>query len=205
MTTLFLIRHASCSGLGHTLWGRTANITLDLKGELQVQRLVERFKDVPLDAIYSSPMERALQTAEPLARNAKLEIRESQALNEIDFGDWTGKTFEELSTDEVWRRFNTRRSGTTIPGGESFLEVQNRIVKELNTIANEHPNTRVAIVTHADTIRAAVVYFAAIPIDLIERIEISPCSVSVVALDDESVTLLTINNTSELEYGLLAL
>lgn len=94
MTTFFLIRHASCSGLGLTLWGRTPNITLDSKGELQSQRLAERFKDVALDAIYSSPMERARQTAETLARNAKLEVMESQALNEIDFGDWTGKTFE---------------------------------------------------------------------------------------------------------------
>lgn len=200
MTTLFLIRHASCSGLGLRLWGRTANITLDLKGELQAQRLVDRFKDVALDAIYSSPMERALQTAEPLARNANLEVKESQALNEIDFGDWTGKTFDELSGDAVWRRFNTRRSGTAIPGGESFLEVQNRTVKELNAIASRHANGRVAIVTHADVIRAAVVTFSAMPVDLIERIEISPCSVSAVALDDDSVTLLTINNTSDLAH-----
>lgn len=197
MTVLFLIRHASCSGLGLTLWGRTANITLDLKGELQAQRLAERFKDVKLDAIYSSPMERALQTAEPLARNANLEVKESQALNEIDFGDWTGKTFDELSSDDVWRRFNTRRSATAIPGGESFLEVQNRIVKELNTIASRHVNGRVAVVTHADVIRAAVLNFSGMPVDLIERIEISPCSVTAVALDDERVTLLTINNTSE--------
>jgi len=200
MTVFFLIRHASCSGLGLTLWGRTANVTLDLKGELQAQRLAERFREVALDAIYSSPMERALQTAEPLARNAKLEVKQNPALNELDFGDWTGKTFEELSSDEVWRHFNTRRSVTTIPGGESFLEVQNRIVKELNAIASRHADGRVAIVTHADVIRAAILSFSAIPVDLIERIEISPCSVSVVALDDERVTLLTINNTIELTH-----
>jgi probable phosphoglycerate mutase len=186
--------------LGLRLWGRTANITLDLKGELQAQRLADRFQDVALAAIYSSPMERALQTAEPLARKAKLEVRESTALNEIEFGDWTGKTFDELSGDEVWRRFNARRSVTTIPGGESFLEVQNRIVKELNTIASRHGDARVAIVTHADVIRAGVVYFCAMPVDLIDRVAISPCSVSVVALDEESVTLLTINNTCELSH-----
>ena len=199
MTKFFLIRHASCSGLGLTLWGRTAGITLDSKGELEAQRLVDRFKDVKLDAIYSSPMERALQTAEPLARSARLEVQVTQALNEIDFGEWTGKTFEELSSDDVWRLFNTRRSVTTIPGGESFLEVQNRIVKELNAIAGRHAEGRVAIVTHADVIRAAVVSFCAIPVDLIDRIEISPCSVSVVAIDEENVTLLTINNMLELD------
>jgi probable phosphoglycerate mutase len=186
--------------LGVSLWGRTAGVTLDSKGELDAQRLAERFKDVPLDAIYSSPMERALQTAEPLARNARLEVQESERLNEIDFGEWTGKTFEELSSDETWRLFNTRRSVTTIPGGESFLEVQNRIVKELNAIATRHTDARVAVVTHADVIRAAVVHFSAMPVDLIDRIEISPCSVSVVALDKANVTLLTINNMRELVH-----
>lgn len=89
---------------------------------------------------------------------------------------------------------------TTIPGGESFLEVENRIVKELNTIASRHANARVAIVTHADVIRAAIVNFSAMPVDLIERIEISPCSVSVVALDKNNATLMTINNTLELGH-----
>lgn len=199
MTTFFLIRHASCSGLGHTLWGRTPGIYLNEKGEMQAQNLAERFKDVTLDAIYSSPLERALQTAEALARNMKLEVKKSAAANEINFGDWAGKTFEELSGDEQWRRFNSYRSMTTIPGGESFLEVQNRIVKEVDQLALQHGKARVAIVSHADVIRAAVAYLLATPIDLIDRFEISPCSVSVVALDKNNATLLTINNESSLD------
>jgi broad specificity phosphatase PhoE len=127
-----------------------------------------------------------------------LEVRKNPALNEIDYGDWTGKTFETLSTDERWRRFNSCRSMTTVPNGESFLEVQNRVVKELDVLSHQHADARVAVVSHADVIRAAVAYFAATPIDLIERIEISPCSVSVVALDNACATLLTINNRCEL-------
>ncbi|HKG47891.1 MAG TPA: histidine phosphatase family protein [Pyrinomonadaceae bacterium] len=199
MTTFFLIRHASCSGLGQTLWGRKPGICLNEKGEMQARRLADRFKDVTLDAIYSSPLERALQTADVLARNLNLEVKQSAAANEINFGDWAGKTFEELSSDERWRRFNSYRSMTTIPGGESFLEVQNRIVKEIEVLALQHGNARVAIVSHADVIRAAVAYFSGTPIDMIDRFEISPCSVSVVAVDTDNATLLTINNESELD------
>ena len=198
MTTFFLIRHASCNGLGQTLWGRTPGICLSEKGQVQAQRLADRFKNVTLNAIYSSPLDRALQTAEPIARGVKLEVRKSEAANEINFGDWTGQTFESLSSDRRWRHFNNYRSMTMIPGGESFLEVQNRIVKELETLAEQHGKARIAIVSHADVIRAAVAYFAATPIDLIDRFEILPCSVSVVAVNDDNATLLTINNMGEL-------
>jgi len=198
VTTFFLIRHASCSGLGQKLWGRTPGVCLNEKGKLQAQRLAQRFNGIKLQALYSSPLERAVETAETVARSMKLEIKKSYALNEIDYGEWTGKTFEILSTDERWRRYNSRRSTTIIPGGESFLEVQNRVVKELDVLSHQHANARVALVSHADIIRAAVAYFTATPIDMIERIEISPCSVSVLALDEESATLLTINNRCEL-------
>jgi broad specificity phosphatase PhoE len=198
VTTFFLIRHASCNGLGQTLWGRTPNICLDEKGEMQAQRLADRFDNVMLSAVYSSPLERALQTADVLARKMKLEVKKSAAANEINFGEWTGKSFDELSSDNQWRRFNSFRSLTTIPGGESFLEVQNRIVKEVEALAQQHGKANVAIVSHADVIRAAVAYFSAIPIDMIERFTISPCSVSVVAVNDDNATLLTINNTGDL-------
>jgi probable phosphoglycerate mutase len=198
MTTFFLIRHAACGGLGQTLWGRTPNVCLNEKGKLQAQRLAQRFEGIKLQALYSSPLERALETAQTLAHSMNLEIKKNAALNEIDFGDWTGKTFEMLSTDERWRRFNSCRSMATVPNGESFLEVQNRVVQELGVLSRQHANASVALVSHADVIRAVVGYFAATPTDLIERIEILPCSVSVVALDNACATLLTINNTCEL-------
>ena len=198
MTTFFLIRHASCNGLGQTLWGRTPRVCLTETGRFQAQRLAERFNGLKLQAIYSSPLERAIDTAETLARSMNVEVKKSPALNEIDYGDWTGKTFEILSTDERWRRYNARRSTTIIPGGESFLDVQNRVVRELDMLSHQHANAGVALVSHADVIRAAVAYFTATPIDMIERIEISPCSVSVLALDEESAKLLTINNRCEL-------
>lgn len=198
MTTFFLIRHASCTGLGQTLWGRTPGVCLNETGKLEAQRLAERFRGVALQAIYSSPLERAVETAETIARTMNLEINKNPAFDEIDFGEWTGKTFDTLASDEHWRQFNSIRSMTTIPGGESFLEVQTRVVTELERLASQHNNTQVAIVSHADVIKAAVGYFAATPIDLLQRIEISPCSVSIVAMDKDSTRLLTINNTCAL-------
>jgi broad specificity phosphatase PhoE len=193
MTTFFLIRHASCDGLGQTLWGRTPGIRLNEQGRLQAQRLAKRFEGMKFDKIYSSPLERALETAEPIARAMKLEVRKSDALNEIDFGEWSGKTFEQLDSDERWRHFNSCRSTASVPGGESFLEVQNRVLKEIDRLAHEHRDARVAIVSHADPIKAVIGYFAATPIDLIQRFEISPCSVSVITLDEEGPRISRIN------------
>ena len=198
MTAFFLIRHASCDGLGRTLWGRTPGICLNEEGRLQARQLAERFEGMKFDAIYSSPLERALETAEPIARGMKLEVRKSEALNEIDFGEWSGKTFEELHSDERWRHFNSRRSTASVPSGESFLEVQNRVVKKIDRLTREHREGRVAIISHADPIKALVGYFASTPIDLIQRIEISPGSVSVISIDEENVTLLAINNRAKL-------
>ena len=199
MTTFFLIRHASCNGLGRTLWGRTPGICLNEKGKLQAQQLAERFSGITVQAIYSSPLERAVETAETLARQMKLEVYKNPELNEIHFGDWTGKSFDELSSDELWRRFNSERAATRIPGGESFLDVQNRAVTALYALYSQNSNGNVAIVSHADVIKAAVGYFTVTPIDLLQRIEISPCSVSIIAIDNESARLLTVNNRCELD------
>lgn len=198
MTTFFLIRHGSCAGLGETLWGRTAEVCLNEDGKAQAQRLAERFSAVKLDAIYSSPLERALETAEAIARFAKLEVKQNPAFNEIDFGDWTGKSFDVLSRDERWGGFNTRRSVTTIPGGESFLDVQARVVAELERLSQQHADAQLAIVSHADVIKAAVGYVAGTPIDLLQRIEISPSSVSVIALDKDGPRLLSVNSQCQL-------
>ena len=194
MTTFYLVRHGACDGLGEMLWGRRAGVCLNQEGKAQVQRLAEHFKGVKLDAVYSSPLERALETAEAIARVAKLEINQSHAFNEVDFGEWSGKPFEALARDERWRRFNTHRSVTRIPAGESFLEVQTRVVAEFERLSEQHANASVAIVSHADVIKAAVGYVAGTPIELLQRFEISPGSVSIIATDEDGIKLLAVNS-----------
>ena len=198
MTTFFLVRHASCEGLGQTIWGRTGGICLNEQGRTEAQQLAERFTSVKLDALYSSPLERARETAEALARVAQLEIQPNAAFNEIDFGEWSGKSFATLSNDERWRRFNTQRSLAQIPGGESFIDVQARAINELEKLRERHGEARVAIVSHADVIRAIVSYVAGAPIDFWQRLGISPSSVTIVASDEHGTKLLAVNNKSEL-------
>ena len=200
MTTFYLIRHGACAGIGEKLWGRSAGVCLNDEGKQQAQQLAERFKNVALDAVYSSPLERALETAEAIARAARLEVKQLAAFNEINFGEWTGKSLDELSRDERWQRFNNQRSVANVPGGESFLDVQARVVAELGRLSQQHPNAGVAIVSHADVIKAAVGYVAGTHIDLLQRIEISPCSVSVIVTDTNGPRLLTANSTNELGH-----
>jgi len=198
MTTFFLVRHGSCDGLGEMMWGRTAGVCLNNEGKAQAQRLGERFNGLELAAVYSSPLERALETAAAIARPAGIEIKQHQAFNEIDFGEWSGKSLAGLAGDDRWRRFNTQRSVTKIPGGESFLDVQARVVSGLEQLSEHHDEAQLVIVSHADVIKAAVGYVTATPIDLLQRIEISPCSVSTIAIDKHGPRLLGVNNRSEL-------
>ena len=183
MTTFFLIRHGACDGLGRTLWGRTPGVCLNEEGKVQAQQLAGRFRGITLRAIYSSPLERALETAETLARENKLEVHKDQSFNEIHFGHWTGKSLDVLAGDECWHRFNSEREATRIPGGESFLEVQNRAVTALYSLHSQNDNANVAIISHADVIKAAIAYFKSVPIDVLQRIEVSPCSVNVIAIE----------------------
>ena len=143
-----------------------------------------------LDAIYSSPLERARETAEAIARVAKLEVKQSLAFNEIDFGDWSGQSLAALDRDDRWHRFNTQRNITRIPGGELFLEVQARAVSELERLSQHHAGGRVVIVSHADVIKAVLGYVGGAPVERIQQMEIWPCSVSIVALDEHDVSLL---------------
>ena len=113
-------------------------------------------------------------------------------------GEWSGLTFEELDRRPEWRQFNTVRSMTRVPGGETMLELQARMVNELESVRKRHPDRQVAVVSHADPIRAAVCYFAGIPLDFSNRIAIDPASVSVVELDGDAPRLVRLNHTGDL-------
>jgi broad specificity phosphatase PhoE len=190
MTTFYLVRHGSCDGLGEIIWGRTPGIFLNREGRIEAQRLAADFHKVQLDAIYSSPLERARETAEAIGRVARIEVRESLAFNEIDFGEWSGKSLAALSKDERWRCFNTQRSTTRIPGGELFFEVQARAIAELERFSRRHRNGRVVIVSHADVIKSVLGYVGGTPIDQVQQMEIWPCSVSIVAFDEHDALML---------------
>lgn len=184
MTTFFLIRHAQCDGVGHVLWGRTQDVHLNEDGVSAACLLAQRITQHRLDAIYSSPLERAVETAEKIARRSGIDtVNISESLNELDFGEWTGETVESLENDPVWRNFNTVRSDTPIPGGESIHDAQSRVVDELKQLSAKHENGNVAVVSHADVIKVALAYFVGLDVDKLDQIDIAPCSVTLLRLD----------------------
>ena len=198
MTRFFLIRHATNDTVGKLIAGRSAGIHLNEEGNIQAQKLAARLASVPLKAIYTSPLERAIETAQPLAELQNLSPMICDDLTEINFGEWTGKKLEELENDPAFQLFNSFRSCSPIPGGESMPEVQLRMIKGLQKLTNNHPNGVVAVVSHGDLIKAAIAYYSGIPLDLFQRIEISPASVSIIDVYDDSVKIMGVNYTGEI-------
>lgn len=197
-TTFYLIRHGTTDAIGRRLTGRTARVHLNSQGREEAALLAQRFKNVPLQAVFSSPIERAVETAEPLARAANLPVQLVGDLTEVEFGEWTGRSFQELSEDPEWRRFNQVRSLTPVPGGEDALEMQNRVVGWIEKIRRLHPGGRIAAVSHRDPLKAAVVFYSGLHLDMIERFEIDPASVTVLRTDDEGACVLSLNNVMAL-------
>jgi probable phosphoglycerate mutase len=201
MATFYLIRHGAHDLLGRAMAGRMPGVHLNADGQRQAEQLAERLAAAPIRAIYSSPLERARETAAPLAARLGQPVQISEALGEIDFGDWTGHTFEELREIPRWQQFNSYRSGTRIPQGELMLEAQARIVGEMERLRELHSHDHIGIVGHADVIKAAVAYYLGVPLDLFQRIEISPGSVSIVTLSDYGPRVLRVNDTGELRIS----
>jgi broad specificity phosphatase PhoE len=185
MTTFFLIRHAHCDGVGQVLWGRRRGVHLSEDGRGAARVLAERVAQNRLDAIYSSPLERAVETAEEIAKHSdRVPVRIIESLNELDFGEWTGESIESLDPDPLWQRFNSVRARTPIPGGESILDAQARIVDELKRLTVKHEDGQVAVVSHADMIKIALAYFANLDVDRPDLFNVPPCSVSVLQLTE---------------------
>ena len=198
MTTLLLIRHAAHGLLGRTLAGRMPGVHLSEEGKAQAERLAERLSHLPIDAIYSSPLERARETAEPVARRLGLRVQVSEEINELDLGDCTGSDFDQVEGDQRWRYFNSYRSGTRIPGGETMLETQVRAVAKMERLRLAHPGGTVVVVTHGDVIRALMGYYMGSPLDLFLRFEISPASLSIVKLHEYGPQVMLMNYTGDL-------
>ena len=192
-TTTLLIRHAHTDAIGHWLCGRAAGVHLSAEGHAQADRLGRALSSIPLAAIYTSPLERAAETADALARYQAVPVQKCDALSEIEFGAWTGQRFAELERDAEWRTFNERRSQAIVPGGERPQEVQARILAALQKLGAAHTGHTIAVVSHGDVLRFAVLHYAGIPLDEYHRIEIHPASVSALRLSPGAPRMLYVN------------
>jgi len=180
MTTLLLIRHGLNDLVERVIAGWQPGVHLNETGRAQAAQLADQLAAAPLRALYSSPLERARETAAPLAARLGLPVQINADLGELEFGEWTGRTLAELENDAQWRRFNTLRSLTRVPGGALMLETQARMVAALERLRGEHPHEMIAVFSHGDPIRAALAHYLGIPLDLFQRLEISPASRSLV-------------------------
>jgi broad specificity phosphatase PhoE len=198
MARFLLIRHASHDLLGRALAGRMPGVHLNQQGRREAELLATRLSRELLAAVYSGPLERARETAAPAAEMLGLELRIAPELDELDLGDWTGLSFQELEAAPGWREFNTFRSGTRPPNGERMLDAQARITGLMERLASQSPDAAIALVSHCDVLRAAIVRYLGMPLDHFLRIEISPASVTTVELHPWGPQVLCLNDTSHL-------
>jgi broad specificity phosphatase PhoE len=183
MIRILLIRHGSTDLLGRVLYGRLPGVHLNQEGRQQARAAGLALKTrYTIDAVVSSPLERATETARLIADPQGLDVASDENLNEVDCGSWIGKPFPELNQLEDWRQFNQLRSLTRAPRGESLLEVQARAWKSLEDIHARHQDETVAAITHGDVIRSLLLLLLGMPLDHILRLEVGPASVSEIAL-----------------------
>jgi broad specificity phosphatase PhoE len=180
-----LVRHGMCAAVGHTLAGRAPGMSLDDVGRRQATALAHDLADAGAAAIYTSPLERAMETACAIGARAGVTVTPLQALIEMDVGEWTGRTLTELDADagDAWRRHNVFRSASRAPRGELQLEVQARAVAALLDLLQRHASDTVIAVTHAEVIRAVLGHWLGVPIDLQRRIDVAPASVTTIELE----------------------
>jgi probable phosphomutase (TIGR03848 family) len=207
---VLLVRHGKTPTTGKVLPGRAPGLHLSDEGRAQAEAVGGRMaamvasgRRAPV-AIYASPLERTMETARPIARQLGLRVRSDRGLLECEFGAWTGARLTSLAKKPEWRQVQQWPSGFRFPGGESFLEMQERMSSALARLIERHPGETVVAVSHADPIKAAVASAAGTPLDLFQRLVVSPCSVSALSFTAGGPHVLAVNSTASLDELALA-
>lgn len=196
-TLVLLVRHGQTPTTGVTLPGRTPGLHLAAKGRREAAALAERLRRVPgVAAVYASPLERARETAAPIAATRRLPVLVEPGLNDCDSGQWTGARLRRLSRTPEWRIVQRHPSGFRFPGGESFVEMQARVTSALGRLVASHRGQTVVAVSHGDPIKAAVAHALGTHLDLFQRIVISTASVTGIVYWPEGPVVLTVNSTA---------
>jgi broad specificity phosphatase PhoE len=192
MTVFHLVRHGSHDLLGRVLVGR-GPVALSAQGAAEAAATANALAAAGLAAVFSSPQQRAMQTAQAIAAQVGLPVETLAGIDEIDMGAWTGATFEALHAEAAWQAFNIFRGTAQIPGGETMLAAQTRAIAALLQVQVCHPHGAVAMVSHADVIKGILAHALGMPLDMMGRIEIGPASRSIVELYDRAVMVRAIN------------
>lgn len=195
-TRVILVRHGQTPTTGKTLPGRAPGLHLSDTGRSQARAVADRIREISrVDAIYSSPLERTRETAAPIAKVLGLRTRMDRGLVECDFGDWTGAELSKLMKLPEWSTVQKSPSVFRFPHGESFVEMQTRMVSAIEKLCALHRGETIVCVSHADPIKAALAHALGTHIDLFQRIVVSTCSVSVLHYTSAGPIVLAVNST----------
>ncbi len=199
-TTYFLlVRHGENDWVGtDRLAGRTPGVHLNETGQKQAEQLAELLATQPIAAVYSSPLDRCMQTAEPLAKALGLSVVAEPGVLEVDYGEWQAGHLKELSKLPGWQRVQHYPSTFRFPQGETLREVQSRAVSTIERLRDAHPDQVVAIFSHGDVIRTTIAHYFGTPLDLFQRVHISTASISTLAFFNETPAVLNVNYRPEL-------
>jgi broad specificity phosphatase PhoE len=183
MTRILLIRHGTTGVMYDRLCGRTPGISLSELGRREAEQMSRWVvREHTISSIYSSPLERASETAGILSQHCAVPVCAVDALNEVDCGSWTGTAFCELNGNPEWSAYNRIRSITGAPGGEDMISVQQRAWTAIQSLSGLHPGSTIAVVSHGDVIRSILLLLLGMPLDHILRLEIAPASASKISL-----------------------
>ena len=197
-TLVLLVRHGATPTTGKVLPGRAKGLSLSEVGRAQADAAATRIAGLgKVAAVYASPLERTRQTAAPIGRATHNRVRTNRNLLECDFGDWTGKKLSALRKLPEWTTVQGAPSRFRFPGGESFAEMQLRITSGIDAIVADHPGARIVAVSHADPIKAAVAQALGTPLDLFQRIVVSPCSVTAILYGAGAPVVLAVNSMGD--------
>jgi broad specificity phosphatase PhoE len=198
VTVFYLLRHGEHVLRGRVLAGRMPGVGLSARGRAEIAAVADRLAGEEIEALYSSPLQRARETAEILSERLELPIQYREDVLELDFGEWTGLTFDEVRADQRWQAWSNCRSIATVPSGESMREVQERTVKAVLDLHRTHRDATVVVVSHGDVIRAALLFALGMPLDLYSRIEVGLASINTIHIDDSGIRVLAINEPPRL-------
>ena len=198
MTIIYLIRHADNEFINQgKLAGWLPGIHLTAHGISQAEALAQSLTKVKFKAVYASPLDRAMETAEPIARSKGLEVIPRIGLGETQYGRWQGQSFKVLRRKKLWSIVHHTPTLARFPEGESFTEAQARVVAEIESLRVKHkqPKAIFACVSHADTIKLAIAHYIGLPLDLYNRLTVEPASVSILAIGKSHTRLIRLNDT----------
>ncbi|MGA2504565.1 MAG: histidine phosphatase family protein [Anaerolineales bacterium] len=194
MPTLLLIRHGENDYLAkNKLPGHIPGIHLNKRGKEQAADLDQSLRKLPIKAIYCSPLERAVETAQPLAKSLKLDIQIRPDLTDGDVGEWAGRSWKVLRRNKLWKIIQENPSQFQFPGGESFIQIQERVVASLEAIAGGYKNEMIAVVFHADPIKLGVAHYLGLPLDNFQRLTINAGSITILKITNSGGQLLAMN------------